>query len=383
MSRLFFWFHLIVGLAAGLIVFIMCVTGAALTYQRQLQYWADTHHYRVDAAPKAARLPVDDLVALVESTSPTPGETSAVSVAYRADPTLPVALSVRMGDSTSTLYANPYSGQVLGPATGQAMRRVFSSILSWHRWLALTGEHRSAGRALTGASNLLFLLLVLSGLYLWWPASLTWRRLRQTLWFRTGLPPRARHFNWHNVLGFWTAIPMLVLIGSGLVISYPWASNGVYWMFGEQPPQRGRGTSDVAIVAYPVFESTPASLEDLFTVATTQEPDWRIVTLRMPEATSASVAVTVDRGDGGQPHLRDTLTLDRTSGAVLERARFTDQTPARQTRSLLRFAHTGEAAGPIGQTIAGLACVAGAVLVYTGVSLSWRRFLAWRRRRAG
>jgi hypothetical protein len=59
---------------------------------------------------------------------------------------------------------------------------------------------------------------------------------------------------------------------------------------------------------------------------------------------------------------------------------FSTQTPGRRARSFLRFAHTGEVGGLAGQTIAGLVSAAGAVLVYTGLALTLRRFLAWRRR---
>jgi hypothetical protein len=61
---------------------------------------------------------------------------------------------------------------------------------------------------------------------------------------------------------------------------------------------------------------------------------------------------------------------------------FSALSTGRQWRSYLRFAHTGEVAGLAGQTIAGLASLGGAVLVYTGISLAVRRLWAWRERQA-
>ena len=58
------------------------------------------------------------------------------------------------------------------------------------------------------------------------------------------------------------------------------------------------------------------------------------------------------------------------------------QRRARRLRGWMRFAHTGELGGVIGQFVAGLACVGGAFLVWTGFSLAFRRFLAWRTRTA-
>jgi uncharacterized iron-regulated membrane protein len=62
---------------------------------------------------------------------------------------------------------------------------------------------------------------------------------------------------------------------------------------------------------------------------------------------------------------------------------FSSYTKGRQLRSFLRFAHTGEVAGIIGQTIAGLASLGGVFLVYTGLALAWRRFREWLAKRSG
>jgi uncharacterized iron-regulated membrane protein len=110
--------------------------------------------------------------------------------------------------------------------------------------------------------------------------------------------------------------------------------------------------------------------------------DWRTITVRIPSSPSAPVVFAIDRGDGGQPQLRSTLTLDRRAGDVVSAEDFSSQTPARQVRSLMRFAHTGEVLGLAGQTVAGLASGGGVVLVWTGLALAWRRFRAWRRRSA-
>ena len=110
---------------------------------------------------------------------------------------------------------------------------------------------------------------------------------------------------------------------------------------------------------------------------------WRTITLRVPTSDTAPVVFTIDEGTGGQPHKRGTLTLDRATGAVVKWEPFSSGSPGRRLRTILRFAHTGEVLGVPGQTIAGIASAGGAMLVYTGLALSLRRFFAWRRRRAG
>ena len=110
--------------------------------------------------------------------------------------------------------------------------------------------------------------------------------------------------------------------------------------------------------------------------------DWRTVRINLPRSAQEPVTVAVDRGSGRQPHLQSTLTLDGNTGKVLKIDRFSDQTPGFRARRLLRFAHTGEVGGVLGQTLAGLVSAGAVVLAYTGIALTWRRFRAWLVRRA-
>ena len=125
----------------------------------------------------------------------------------------------------------------------------------------------------------------------------------------------------------------------------------------------------------------PAALDPLWARAQAQVPGWRTVALRIPASPAAPVVFNIDKGDGGQPHLRSTLTLDARSGDVLTHETFADLTLERRIRNTMRFAHTGEVLGIPGQTIAGIVSAGGAVLVWTGIALAWRRLRAWMGRR--
>ena len=61
---------------------------------------------------------------------------------------------------------------------------------------------------------------------------------------------------------------------------------------------------------------------------------------------------------------------------------FSGQNAGQRARTWMRFVHTGEFYGTAGQTIAGIASAAGAMLVFTGLSLAFRRFWAWNARRS-
>jgi uncharacterized iron-regulated membrane protein len=368
--------HLCAGLFAGLVVFIMSVTGVALTYEKQMLAAADRRAAAIAApATGTPRATLDTLVERVRLAVP---DATITTITRRDDPLAPVTVALSGG---VTVLVHPYTGHVIGEAP-QALRSVFRTTTAWHRYLAGTGEYRALGKAITGACNLAFLFLVLSGAYLWMPRRWTAKAVTAVIvprW-RHGTT-KARDFNWHNALGFWCAVPLAIVVASATVISYPWASNLAYRIMGDTPPPRATAPANRA----PETPPGPGQLADLdarWRAAEAQVAGWKTVALRMPTQAAAPLVFTIDAGHGGQPQYRGTLTMDAQSGAILEWDTFGEQSAGRRFRSMLRFAHTGEFWGIPGQTIAGLVSAAACVLVWTGFALAWRRFRAWRVRTA-
>lgn len=370
-----FWMHLVAGVVAGAVILLMSVTGVALTYEKQVVEWADRHAYRwPPPSPGTRPLPPETLLAAVATVRP---EAVPTGMTRRADPSAPATVVFQGGASA---LVQPYTGAVLGdPPPG--LRAFFRTMTSWHRWLALEGASRSTGRLITGLANAAFLFIVLSGIYLWLPRVWTRMHVAQVLWFRRQLPPKARDFNWHNVVGIWSALPLAVVVAGAIPISFPWASNLVYRVVGDTPPQaRAAGAAAPGgehAVAPPV-----AGLDQAWAAAEARVPGWRTMTARLPGAAEAPLTIVVDEGYGGQPQKRHTLTATTTTGAVVGWEAFDDLGPGRRARSWLRFAHTGEYYGLAGQTVAGVVSAGGALLVYTGLALAWRRWRAWLRQRA-
>jgi uncharacterized iron-regulated membrane protein len=209
----------------------------------------------------------------------------------------------------------------------------------------------------------------------------TWIQFKNVLWFRSGLASKARDFNWHNVIGFWCCVPLAIIVAGVVPISFTWASTLVYRLAGDTPPVAAAGPRQAR-------PSTPATqvyftsgLDASWSEAIAAVPAWRTITTRLAASENAPIVITVDEGYAGQPHKRRTLTFDRATTAVAKVDAFEHLSAGRRARSWLRFAHTGEFYGMTGQTIAGLASLGGAFLVYTGLSLALRRLVAWLKRR--
>ena len=366
-----FWMHLVCGVVAGVVVLIMSITGVALTYEKQMLEWADRGAWTAPSLVGARHLPPETLLAKAAAAQPGLAPTGFT---LRAPAAAPATVTFQ---GNKSLLIDPYTGTIIGePPAG--LRSFFRTMTVWHRYLALEGASRSTGKAITGAANLGFLFIVLSGIYLWFPRVWTWLQFKNVLWFRGGLPGKARDFNWHNVIGFWSAVPLAVVVAGAVPISYPWASNLVYRLVGEAPPAPAQGARPAVP---PRAESVPVDgLDAAYARAQERVPAWRTITVRLTGGPRAPFVFTVDEGYSGQPQKRDTLTVSRT-GEIEKSEKFSDLSAGRRLRSWLRFAHTGEIYGLTGQTIAGIVSAGGVVLVYTGIALAFRRFTAWLRRR--
>lgn len=356
--RLFFWSHLAFGLAAGSIILIMSATGALLALQPHLLAWLERDVRRAPATSE--RLPVSALIAAASAAS---GGAAPASIVLDADASH--TAQVAFGRD-GLLFVDPSSARVLGGgATGA--RAFFQQLTAWHRWLGAEGDARAAARGVTGAANLAFLLLALSGLYLWWPRTWTRRAARVRLAFERGAPPRARDYNWHHVIGFWCAAILIILTATAVVMSYPWANAMVYRLAGGEPPRQ------VRLVPLRSDVTAPAAIDAALQRAAAQLPTWRSMTLRLPQRAGDPLTVSIVDGAYWNRFARSQLTLDPVTAAVIRWEPYSAASRGQKVRGWIRFAHTGELGGVPGQIAAGLACLGGVALVWTGWSLALRR----------
>jgi uncharacterized iron-regulated membrane protein len=380
LRKLLFWSHLCAGVIAGVVILIMSVTGTLLTFQQSVLRIVERSQRYVVPPPDAAPLDADALLARVRAWSPGAQPTT---ITFDADPA--AAAAVALG-TQGTAFVNPYTGDVLG--TGSARARAFyRSVTSWHRYLAFEGERRAGARAVTGACNAAFLVLAVTGLFIWWPKQWSVRHVSAITLFRGGLRGKARDFNWHNVIGFWCAPVLIVLTATGMVISYTWASNLVYTLTGSPRPavEAGRGGGRGANRDARSESDAPRTAVPIATLvarAGRQVPSWRTMIIRLPPRPGGPVAFSMSDREHWNSFARSTLTLDGATGADIRWEPYADTSAGQKLRGWMRFAHTGELGGLAGEAVAGLASLGGTFLVYTGVALALRRLAAWRRRRA-
>jgi uncharacterized iron-regulated membrane protein len=209
LRRALFQIHLWTGLALGLYIVMLSVTGSVLVYRNELDRFLATT--RPAFVPGKPPLPKDQLRATAERLYPGWQVTRVGERISRRNPTIEVW--VEKGGVKKERLFNPYTGQDLGDAVTQGELGLM--------WVARLHDELlfdRAGKTWNGALSLVFTVLVLTGLVVWWPGITRWRR---------SLGVRVRSgwnlFNWelHSALGFWLFLFMLVWGVSGIYLGIP------------------------------------------------------------------------------------------------------------------------------------------------------------------
>ena len=164
-----FWMHLCAGLTAGTVIFIMCVTGALLAFERNIIEWSERDSRYVGNAG-GERLTPSEILTNVIADRPD-AKPSALALTNEEN----AAWQVLIGRD-GILFVDPFTGIIAGESN-KSVRAVMSELRNWHRYVALSGDQRPIGKAITGFCNLLFLFLAISGIYIWVPRIWSWRTI--------------------------------------------------------------------------------------------------------------------------------------------------------------------------------------------------------------
>lgn len=372
-----FWLHLTAGVVCGVIIALLCLTGTALAFEKELIAWAERDVRQISPpAPGTPRLGIDELTARLRAAFP---DAKPGSIVVSADPRTAVAFTV---NRTESYHANPYTGEVRRSAS-TGMAEFMQTMFELHRYIGFSGEKsRPNGKLVTGIANIAFCFLGLSGLVLWWPRSLSWRAFRPGIWFTQNSSARARDWNWHNTLGFWCAPVLITLTLTAMPISFQWAARLTYTLTGTPLPASGPQSSGApppaAAVPTPIPAARPVSRDALLATVQRELPGWQTITFRFahrPDVAKPAPASFTVREAGTWPRTATTtLQFDPFTGALLQRDGYADLHAARKVRAWSRYLHTGEALGGFAQLIAAVASLGGVVLAWTGLALAFRRF---------
>ena len=365
-KKTLFQLHWFFGITAGLVLALMGITGATVSFQDEILDWLNPTVLKVQKLDGGV-LPPAELVRKVEATEGK--QVAMIWGGIDTDSASRIFFTPPPGERRGQLrYVDPYTGDYQGDVSGLGF---FNLMLQLHRFLAI-GD---TGRQITGACTLMLLFFCLSGLYLRWPRkALNWRAWLTLDWAKKG-----RSFNWdlHAVAGTWCLIFYLLAALTGLSWSYEWYNKGLQKLFSDSPhsEQRkgGRGGPPNAGGAPLVadYEAMWASIQKA------AGPDLSQFNIRMPPA--GGMPATVYYLLKTSPHERalNQITLDPATGVVKRVDRYDEKSYKAQLLTSIYALHTGSYWGITGRVLVTVASLTMPLFFITG----WLLYLDRRRKK--
>ncbi len=347
MRRWVFKVHLLVGVLAGGFFVVLGITGSILAFELPLDHVLNAKVAYISPSPHD--LPLSQIIRSVQSIYPSDG---IAAVTFAGSPKLAWEVALPSGIA----YVNPHTGQVLG------LRRRGQTVLGFARRLHVSLGSGNIGRSAIRWANLATLLLLTSGLGLWWrDGRIRWHRFDGTRRFWSNL---------HKAIG--VTFSAFLLIGSvtGAFISIEGPVSQAIRAFRGSDP----------IMPFHLLESQPGSR------TTYIEPDQALilaqavlpkdVSLRMQmPAYGGTYKISMVERHFMRSDIERVITLDPYSGKILFISSDADLSLAQRLFAADEAVHTGSAFGVMGRALMALAGIMVLPQAVSGFMMWWKRVM--------
>lgn len=220
--------HLWLGLTSGIVVFIIAITGCFYAFQEEIQNI--TEEYRFVKKQDTPFLLPSKLETIARKELPNKvlhaiqykgKEKSVEAIFFHYDE------KIEENNYYKIVHINPYSGEVL--EVNDLYSGFFRWILDGHFYLWLPHE---IGQIVIASATLIFVIIIISGLILWFPKNK--KAAKQRFWFRwkEGIKWKRKNYDLHNITGFYVMSIALIFAITGLVWGFPWFAYGYYTLIG-------------------------------------------------------------------------------------------------------------------------------------------------------
>ena len=348
--------HRWLGFISGLVVFIVSITGCIFCFQDEIQ--DAIHSYRKVEIRQEPYLPPSTLKAIALKDHP---KATASYIYYYGTDRPAIVLANFSKDELNYIYLNPYNGKLLhteNPATN------FFIIVEYiHLYLLLPPK---IGTLIVGTSVIIFVVLMITGIILWWPK----RRSDRKRSFNIKWNGRWRRVNYdlHNVLGFYATSIAIILAITGLSIAFNWVNDSIYTAanLGKKYP------AEKAVPKSDTLKSTSATspaIDLAFRQAQRQSPKAQMFLIYDPAGKAESTGVTA-YAKSLRFYQSDEYYFDKYNGKLLKALPHTKKSAGMRMNAMNYDIHVGQILGLTGKVIAFLASLICASLPLTG-------FIVW------
>lgn len=381
--------HLWLSVPTGIIITLVCFSGAMLVFEKKITEAIKPELYFVKEA-KGEPIPMQQLMEKVEETLPDSVSISGVTVFADSTRTYQVSLSK---PRRASIYVNQYTGEV----TGRSERLpFFNTMFHLHRWLL--GSSSGVGKLLTGICTLLLVFILVTGILMW----LTNRNKPLKASLAIHVTKGWGRF-WHDLHvagGIYATIFLLAMALTGLTWSFSWYRTGFYACFGVESSEKGgaHGGSDSNEGQrggdtfrrgerqqgegrngggeghgyhdggdFGFHRRSPyRHWDDVLNEMALKDPGYQQITLK------AEAAEVVPEGRLSM-RATDKYSYDRRSGEITDIKLYSSEGKDTKVRSGVYMVHTGSWGGIITRILNFLAALIGATLPLTGYWLWIRR----------
>lgn len=355
--------HLWLGLSSGIVVFIVAITGCLYAFQEEIQDF--TQPYRFVEPQDKAFLPPSTIREIADAALP---DKHIHGVLYKGKDRSSIAIYYSYDDKYYDLvYVNPYSGKVL--QVEDMYENVFKFILDGHFYLWL--PHK-IGQPLVSVFTLIFVVMLISGIVLWWPRNKNGTRQRFSI--KWSARWRRRNYDLHNVLGFYASALALILALTGLVWGFEWFRDAAYATAGGQKSLTY--TEPLSDTTSSATKSISESVDLLWRKLRNAYPNSGSIEAHFPETNQSPIHIAINPDEGTYWKIDylyfDQYTLEEVSVDHIW-DRFEKASVADKLMRMNYDVHTGAIFGLAGKALMFLASLIVASLPITGFYIWWGR----------
>lgn len=353
--------HLWLGLASGIIVVFLGITGCILAFQTEIE---SLQSFRYVKREKTPFLPPSSMYDI--ATKVLLGK-QAHGVAYTGE-TNAAVVSFYDEEYYFLVFINPYSGAIT--KVKDMSSDFFRVVIDGHFYLWLPP---TIGQPIVASATLIFLLMMISGIILWWPRNKAATKQRFSIKWSAGF--KRKNYDLHNVLGFYATWIAIFIAITGLVWGFQWVGKAIYFTTsgGKQMIDYQESFSDMT---HKTKLGAPA-VDLLWYQFKSEMKPGRTVEVHYPSSDSTAIEIALNP-DNGTYWKTDYRYFDQYSLKELEvnhlYGRYKNTSAADKIIRMNYDVHTGQVLGLPGKILAFCGSLVAASLPITG-------FLIWRGRR--
>jgi len=375
MRKIFRNIHLWLSVPFGILITLICFSGAALVFEKEVMELCHRELYfvkKVEAAP----LPMEQLMTKVAATLPDSVSVTGVNISSDPERAYQVTLSK---PRRASMYVDQYTGEI----TGKYERAPFFNFMfRMHRWLLDSMKQDGGifwGKMIVGTSTLMFVFVLISGVVVWWPR--TRKALKNSLKIVANKGWRRFWYDLHVAGGMYALVFLLAMALTGLTWSFQWYRTGFYKTFGvEVQPSMGHGNA-AANATPPSGERGGETAGGGGRGAHRYSPytNWQQVYEQLAEANPDYKQISVSDGSAsvavprfGNQRGTDRYKFNPRNGEITETTLYKDLDNSGKIRGWIYSVHVGSWGGMLTRILTFVAALIGASLPLTGYYL-WIR----------